>query len=146
VGMRFPNNNGMISFITTNGTIAPITGIQPVADDVINDGVSRITEPTVNNEWLEEDVMGKMKDRVKITINEYIRGKFFDKCKFISAKKIQKWSNNQDALCWKICKDLNVKEHKYEEFWEEHATTINHILNCRRNDVGNLTKIEFLSK
>jgi hypothetical protein len=108
--------------------------------------VSKITEPHTSNEWLEDDGFAKIQDRVKMNLDAYIRGDFFDKCKFLTKKMLSNWSSDEDAICLKICKALNVKRHKYEEFWEEHALQINKSLNSRRNDVGGLLQKAFLGK
>ena len=119
---------------------------EQLAPENINDMVSKMSEPNTTNKWLDEDVNAKKDSGVISTLNDHIRGPFFDKCKFISIQKINKWSSEPDALCLKICKAVNVKKNIYESFWEEWAGHINKTLNNRRNDVGNLVQRAFLGK
>ena len=102
--------NVMLTFNTVSGAgVDPHIQEQP-APDIINDMVSKMSEPNTTNEWLDEDVNAKKDSGVISTLNDHIRGPFFDKCKFISIQKINKWSSDPDALCLKICKAVNVKK------------------------------------
>lgn len=140
-------NAGLTTFSMMTGVINPMENRQErQLEATSTDAVSRLSDLPFKNEWLEEDAQVRREDSVKLTLHAYIRGKFFDKCKFISVQKIKRWSDNDNALCLKICKDLNVYPAKYRAFWEEHAVLINATLNQRRNDVTTLLKKEFKSK
>jgi hypothetical protein len=137
----------MQSFNTISGnTMAYNQNNQQHDSSALLEVVSKITEPNTSNEWLEDDVGGRRKDTTKQQLDAYIRGAFFDKCKFLTNKILNKWSSDENAICLKICKAVNVKPHKYEEFWEEHTVQINKSLNSRRNDVGGLIQKAFLGK
>jgi hypothetical protein len=137
------------NMVTGVATAPPLDSTNPV-DSVQADSVSKLSNTTANNlnksEWLINEPNQNNINRVKIQLDYYIRNKFFNKCKFISAHNIQHWSNNENALCLKICKDMNVRKEMYVEFWEAHAVHINKTLNARRNDVRTLIKKDFLSK
>jgi hypothetical protein len=115
--------------------------------DNVNDGMSKITESTDNiNEWIEDYAARPTSEQIGDMLSEYIRGPFFDKCKFLTSSMIEKWDSNENAVCNRILRDMFVKKSRWEAFWGLWAVKVNHLLNSRRNDVGNQLKIEFMSK
>jgi hypothetical protein len=149
--VKLPFVGSMTPFnIATGLPTVLVPTIGDLVETPVRDSVSRLSSSSNNNnkntEWLDEDLLERNIDRVHVRLDSYIRGPFFDKCKFISALTIKKWDYNPHALCLKICKDMNVKKEVYVEFWETHATRINTTLNQRRNNVQTLLKNEFMSK
>ena len=138
--------NVMLSFNTVSGAGLDVQIDKTPVSNHTNDIVSKMSEPNTTNEWLEDDVNAKTNSGLVSSLNDVIRGKFFDKCKFISVQKINNWDSDPNALCLKISKAVNVKKKRYELFWKEWAGYINKTLNNRRTDVGNLVQRAFIGK
>ena len=116
--------NVMLSFNTVSGAGLDVQIDQTPVSDHTNDIVSKMSEPNTTNEWLEDDVNAKTNSGLVSSLNDVIRGKFFDKCKFISVQKINNWDSDPNALCLKICKAVNVKKKGTSYFGKSGRDTI----------------------
>ena len=146
---RTPIKSVMMTINTVTGSKlgSSVQSESPEASvELGNDALSKLTETNATNEWIDEVSTEQKEDPFKGKLEKYIRGEFFDKCKFISVQKINNWSSDANAMCLKIARHLHVKEHKYEAFWALYAKSINRTLNNRRNDVSNLVQRSFIGK
>ena len=148
--LRTPIRSVMMTINTATGRTLSSSVETPSPDESVldnaNDLVSKMTDGPTSNEWLDEVSNIQKEDETKRKLEKYIRGDFFDRCKFLSVQKINNWSSDPGAMCLKICKHLNVKEHRYEAFWNAYAKSVNKALNNRRNDVSNLIQKSFMGK
>ena len=116
--------NVMLSFNTVSGAGLDLQIDPTPVSDNTNDIVSKMSEPNTTNEWLEDDVNAKTNSGLVSSLNDVIRGKFFDKCKFISVQKINNWDSDRNAFCLKICKAVNVKKKGMSYFGKNGRDTL----------------------
>ena len=164
-----PKNAVVPTTVGCQGSVTPFTalmspfnmegGSQPETplnqkqspEATVPDSISKLstqsTSTEIRTEWLADtSPLETAFERCRVRLDSYVRGVFFDKCKFISAQIVDKWNDSPNALCLKICKDMNVSLGLYQKFWETHANYINSTLNNRRNDVRTKIKKDFMSK
>ena len=140
----------MQTFNSQTGRATMENSNQEDTEDRTTDSLSKLSTHSNGRpnqtQWLEDTKKGTPEEQCRVLLDTYIRGSFFNKCKFMNKDKIKRWSNDPNALCLKICNDMYVKKEFHQQFWETHASYINSTLSARRNNVMTLIKKEFYSK
>jgi hypothetical protein len=108
-----------------------------------------LTSSNVCADWFEQcRQKGRMgsESMLDCDLVSYTRNILFSKLKFFMDQRQQNYSSAEDSICFRICRDMGLKDNRAAAWWELSKNKIVQLINGKRADVTAAIKRVFMSK